>query len=178
MLIGLAHVDQLHVARVDQLGNLARRQVGHAAEASGASAARGRVRAGSGAAGGAARSGTDVGSGPRGYQRSSGGRPGCELPDWSRTSLCCLLTPIAVVLLLSGSAAAKPCSADVRADQIEPKAGPALRFGIGPLVQAGQAGGGPLAAVPEQPARTDAALARLRVPGRPFVLRLNRFFWS
>ena len=53
-----------------------------------------------------------------------------------------------------------------------------LRFGIGPLVQAGQAGGGPANAVPEQPQRTDAALARLRAPGRPFVLRLNRFFWS
>jgi hypothetical protein len=53
-----------------------------------------------------------------------------------------------------------------------------LRFGIGPLVQAGQAGGGPAQAVPEQPRRTDAALARLRAPGKPFVLRLNRFFWS
>jgi hypothetical protein len=53
-----------------------------------------------------------------------------------------------------------------------------LRFGIGPLPQAGQAGGGPAHAVPEQPRRADAALARLRAPGRPFVLRLNRFFWS
>ena len=62
--------------------------------------------------------------------------------------------------------------------QVEAKPGPPLRFGIGPLVQAGQAGGGPAAAVPEQPARTHAALDRLRAPGRPFVLRLNRFFWS
>jgi len=53
-----------------------------------------------------------------------------------------------------------------------------LRFGVGPLVQAGQAGGGPAQAVPEQPARTEAALASLRAPGKPFVLRLNRFFWS
>jgi hypothetical protein len=53
-----------------------------------------------------------------------------------------------------------------------------LRFGIGPLVQAGQAGGGPAQAVPERPAGTDAALAALRAPGKPFVLRLNRFFWS
>jgi hypothetical protein len=59
------------------------------------------------------------------------------------------------------------------------KAGaPKLRFGIGPLVQAGQAGGGPAAAVPERPRETDRALAQLRAPGRPFVLRLNRFFWS
>jgi len=53
-----------------------------------------------------------------------------------------------------------------------------LRFGIGPLPQAGQASGGPATALPEQPVRTDAALARLRAPGRPFALRLNRFFWS
>jgi hypothetical protein len=45
-------------------------------------------------------------------------------------------------------------------------------------VQAGQAGGGPATAVPERPRATHAALARLRAPGRPFVLRLNRFFWS
>ena len=64
------------------------------------------------------------------------------------------------------------------ARQVEAKPGPALRFGIGPLVQAGQIGGAPAAAVPERPARTHAALARLRPPGGPFVLRLNRFFWS
>jgi len=32
--------------------------------------------------------------------------------------------------------------------------------------------------VPERPERTHAALAGLRAPGRPFALRLNRFFWS
>jgi hypothetical protein len=73
------------------------------------------------------------------------------------------LIPLAVLLLVPGSASAAP---------------PPLRFGIGPLVQAGQAGGSPAPAVPEQPARTNAALAQLRPPGRPFVLRLNRFFWS
>jgi hypothetical protein len=57
-------------------------------------------------------------------------------------------------------------------------AAPPLRFGIGPLVQAGQAGTGPAPAVPERPAATHEALAALRAPGRPFVLRLNRFFWS
>ena len=45
-------------------------------------------------------------------------------------------------------------------------------------VQAGQIGPLPAAAVPEQPAKTHAALAQLRPPGGPFVLRLNRFFWS
>jgi hypothetical protein len=89
----------------------------------------------------------------------------------------CLLLLVAG-LVFPSSASALPCTADLSADQITPKPGPALRFGIGPLVQAGQVGGGPAAAVPEQPERTHAALARLRAPGRPFVLRLNRFFWS
>jgi hypothetical protein len=89
----------------------------------------------------------------------------------------CLLVA-AIALVLPTTAHALPCAAELRADQVEAKPGPPLRFGIGPLVQAGQAGGGPATAVPEQPARTHAALARLRAPGRPFVLRLNRFFWS
>jgi hypothetical protein len=89
----------------------------------------------------------------------------------------CLLS-LTAALLLPATVSAQPCTADLRADQIKAKPGPPLRFGIGPLVQAGQAGGGPAAALPEQPARTHAALDRLRAPGRPFVLRLNRFFWS
>ena len=56
--------------------------------------------------------------------------------------------------------------------------GPNLRFGIGPLVQAGQIGPLPGPAVAEQPERTHAALARLRPRTGAFVLRLNRFFWS
>ena len=56
--------------------------------------------------------------------------------------------------------------------------GPALRFGIGPLVQAGQIGPAPSPALPERPEATHSALARLEPSGRPFVLRLNRFFWS
>ncbi|MBA3263896.1 MAG: hypothetical protein H0T69_15765 [Thermoleophilaceae bacterium] len=87
---------------------------------------------------------------------------------------------IALALLLAGPAlaSARPCTADIHASDVRTQPGPPLRFGIGPLVQAGQAGGGPAVAVAEQPARTHAALARLKAPGRPFVLRLNRFFWS
>jgi hypothetical protein len=90
---------------------------------------------------------------------------------------------VAFLLLFAGlcapaGAQALPCTADLRAEAVEPRPGQPLRFGIGPLVQAGQAGGGPALAVPEQPARTHAALDSLRAPGRPFVLRLNRFFWS
>ena len=70
------------------------------------------------------------------------------------------------------------CVGDTEADAVQQRPGPPLRFGIGPLPQAGQIGPVPAPAVPEQPDRTHEALARLRPPGGPFVLRLNRFFWS
>jgi len=70
------------------------------------------------------------------------------------------------------------CVADTDAVNVEQRPGPALRFGIGPLPQAGQIGPAPAPAAPEDVARADAALARLRPAGGPFVLRLNRFFWS
>src|SRR3954451_24682032 len=115
-----------------------------------------------------ARPRTPVGSGPRGCHSTLGGRPDRELPEWSRSSLSVPMSALfatttrrSCVLAVTGLLALAP-----------------LRFGIGPLPQAGQASGGPATALPEQPARTDAALARLRAPGRPFVLRLNRFFWS
>jgi hypothetical protein len=53
-----------------------------------------------------------------------------------------------------------------------------LRFGITPLVKAGQVGPAPADAVAEDKPKTHRALARLRPDGGPFVLRLNRFFWS
>jgi hypothetical protein len=93
-------------------------------------------------------------------------------------SLAATAAVLALALLAPSAAQALPCTADVRADRFDARPGPPLRFGVGPLVQAGQAGGGPAVAVPERPARTHAALDRLRAPGRPFVLRLNRFFWS
>ncbi|SEH14086.1 hypothetical protein SAMN02745716_1494 [Thermoleophilum album] len=55
---------------------------------------------------------------------------------------------------------------------------PPLRFGITPLAQAGQIGDRPAPAVGERLERTFAALDRLRPPRAPFVVRLNRFFWS
>jgi hypothetical protein len=87
---------------------------------------------------------------------------------------------LALALLAAPAAAhAQQCTRELSASRVPQKpAATKLRFGIGPLVQAGQAGGGPAAAVPEQPRETDRALAQLRAPGRPFVLRLNRFFWS
>jgi hypothetical protein len=55
--------------------------------------------------------------------------------------------------------------------------GPELRFGITPGAVAGQFGA-PASAKPEDALATARALAGLRPPQGPFVLRLNRFFWS
>jgi hypothetical protein len=87
----------------------------------------------------------------------------------------------ALALALAPAAVAQVdpvCVGDTDSVAVEQRPGPLLRFGIGPLVQAGQIGPTPSPAVPEQPERTDEALGRLRPPGGPFVLRLNRFFWS
>ena len=92
-----------------------------------------------------------------------------------------LLVSAIVLLASAGPAAAQVdpvCSADTEASEVEQKPGPLMQFGIGPLPQAGQIGGSPAPAVPEQPERTHAYLGELRPPGGPFVLRLNRFFWS
>src|SRR3954452_8962130 len=69
-------------------------------------------------------------------------------------------------------------SGDTSAAAVPQKPGPALRVGITPRVEAGQFVTGGAAAKPEDPAKTLAALDRLRPPDAPFVLRLNRFFWS
>ena len=93
----------------------------------------------------------------------------------------------AVAALLAALAAAVParaaddypvCTGDTSAAGVPQKPGPALRFGITPRVQAGQVGPMPAAAKPEDPAKTLAALARLRPQGGSLVVRLNRFFWS
>ena len=52
-----------------------------------------------------------------------------------------------------------------------------LRFGLTPQL-AGSAGAAQLPALPEDAARTDAALQGLRVPDRDLVVRLNRMFWA
>jgi hypothetical protein len=57
------------------------------------------------------------------------------------------------------------------------KPGPRLRFGITPGAVAGQVGA-PASAKPESDTQTMAALRRLAPAGTPFVLRLNRLFWS
>jgi hypothetical protein len=104
-----------------------------------------------------------------------------NLPHMERNSAHTLIGAaiVAALLFASPAALAQQCTRELSATRVAQKpAKKKLRFGIGPLVQAGQAGGGPAAPVPERPRETDRALAQLRAPGRPFVLRLNRFFWS
>ncbi len=89
---------------------------------------------------------------------------------------------IVFVLFAAGPAAAQgdapSCVGETESDAVARAPGPLLRFGIGPLAQAGQVGPAPGPAVPEQPDRTHATLARLKPATGAFVLRLNRFFWS
>jgi hypothetical protein len=86
-------------------------------------------------------------------------------------------------LALSGAPAGakggspSPCIGDTSADGVVAKPGPRLRFGITPAGEAG-ALGPRVPVTPGTKAQTLAALRRLRPPGAPFVLRLNRFFWS
>jgi hypothetical protein len=93
------------------------------------------------------------------------------------------LTLAAVASLLAAAPARAAddypvCTGETSAAAVPQKAGPALRVGITPRVQAGQVGPVPAPAVPEDPVKTLTALGRLRPPDGPFVVRLNRFFWS
>jgi hypothetical protein len=89
---------------------------------------------------------------------------------------------LALALALPGGAAAQgypQCFGETEADNVQPQAGKALRFGITPGIQTGQLGTGEaVPRTPEDPDRHLAELAKLRPPGGPFVLRLHRFFWS
>ena len=97
---------------------------------------------------------------------------------------------VSVAVLAGGSAQARPgasgqppgpgsdCFGDLSADGVPQRPGPLMRYGITPRVQAGQVGGAPAQAVPERPEETHRALARLRPRQGPFVVRLNRLFFS
>ena len=71
----------------------------------------------------------------------------------------------------------QPCVGDLSADGVKALPGPRVRFGLGPAGVAG-ALGPPVAVTPLSKPKTLAALRRLKAPGKPLVLRLNRFFWS
>ena len=92
--------------------------------------------------------------------------------------MCALVAGAAVALAAPVAADGQqgPCFGQLAAD---PKAGPAIRFGITPGAQTGQLGTGPVPPrTPEDPAKQLAALAKLRPKNGPFVVRLHRFFWS
>ena len=92
----------------------------------------------------------------------------------------CLAAITGLALLATAPSAAaqtNACLGDPTDAGVPRKPGPLLQFGINPAGEAGALGPA-VPAVPDDPPRTLAALARLRPPGSPFVLRLNRFFWS
>jgi len=69
------------------------------------------------------------------------------------------------------------CLGDLSSAGVPVQPGPPLRFGINPAGEAGVLGP-PVPVTPIDPAKTMAALGALRPAGAPFVLRLNRLFWS
>jgi hypothetical protein len=87
---------------------------------------------------------------------------------------------ISVLAPARASAASIPgiCLGDLSAAGVQAQPGALLRFGITPAGEAGTLG--PVSpAVPGSEAHDLAALEGLRPPGgAPFVIRLNRFFWS
>ena len=90
-----------------------------------------------------------------------------------------LAAALAALLVAPAAAAAQArCSSPLTANGVPVKPGPALRMGITPAGEAGALGPA-VALTPIDAAKTYAALDALRPPGgAPFVLRLNRLFWS
>jgi hypothetical protein len=91
-----------------------------------------------------------------------------------------LLPPAALAawaLTASASAQQQYCLGKPPGAQVGSLPGPALRYGITPLAQAGQIGPLPATARPEDMASGLAALHEL-AGTKPFVLRLNRLFWA
>jgi hypothetical protein len=91
--------------------------------------------------------------------------------------VCALAALPAATSAPAQGGAPSPCAGDTGADGVVAKPGPRLRFGITPAGVAG-AIGPPVPVTPGTKAETLAALHGLRPAGAPFVLRLNRFFWS
>src|SRR4051812_4145387 len=91
---------------------------------------------------------------------------------------------LAAALLVAGwcpavaAGQSSPCPPRTSAAGVPVKPGPDVRMGITPAGEAGALGPKvPVKSIDQQ--RTYAALGELRPPGdAPFVLRLNRLFWS
>ncbi len=87
------------------------------------------------------------------------------------------LLALAVLPPGAGGQAPSVCLGDTSAAGVRQLEAPRLRFGTNPAGEAG-AFGPRVEAVPDDPAKTLGALARLRPPRGTFTVRLNRFFWS
>jgi hypothetical protein len=102
------------------------------------------------------------------------------MPRRASVALPLALAGLSALLLAVARApgqAPQPCLGDTGAAGVEAEPGPRVRYGITPAGVAG-AFGPPVPVTPGTRAQTLAALRALRPPGAPFVLRLNRFFWS
>jgi hypothetical protein len=100
---------------------------------------------------------------------------------WRPLALAAAGAALAAAAIPPAAPAAGPaaCVGDLSSAGVEREPGRRLRFGITPLAQAGQIGSEPKPPVGESASSTDAALRTLRPSGgRPFVVRLNRLFWS
>lgn len=97
-----------------------------------------------------------------------------------RVRFALLATAAAAAALPALAAAQEPprvCLGDPTGSGVPMLPGPPVRWGITPAGEAG-ALGPRVEPAPIDQARTLAALDRLRPASAPFVLRLNRFFWS
>jgi hypothetical protein len=92
-------------------------------------------------------------------------------------ALTVLLGALGAVPARAADAPSGVCLGDVGANGVLMQPGSRLRFGLTPAGEAGALGPA-VPAVPDDPPQTLSALARLRPPRAPFVLRLNRFFWA
>src|SRR3954447_23537249 len=94
-----------------------------------------------------------------------------------RRALAAALLSLVACPAVAGAQSA-PCPPRTSATGVPVKPGPDVRMGLTPAGEAG-ALGPKVPVMPIDLSRTLAALAQLRPPGdAPFVLRLNRLFWS
>ncbi len=92
-------------------------------------------------------------------------------------TMAALLLALTLPVAEAGAQGSDSCFGELGDEGIPIEPGPPLRFGINPAGEAG-ALGPRVEPVPDDPAQTLAALRQLRTAGAPFVVRLNRFFWS
>ena len=98
---------------------------------------------------------------------------------WSvcATALLALLVAVSLPAAPAPAQTPQPCFGDMSAAGVKALPGPRVRFGLTPAGVAG-ALGPPVPVTPLSKPKTLAALRKLKAPGKPLVLRLNRFFWS